>query len=226
MAKGYDRAMRPWGNAVALAVVGAFAVGACSSGGDDASQTSTTVVTATTEATTTASTTQAPTTLPPATEAPTTTIDLAEAFAADVEAALLETFRLTDEAFQDPTNDAKVEAALAGYTGANLDLIRSQLEDYEENNQEARPNPDVPAGTTIEAPARREGDLAILQVCEISPWVVVELGAGPNGSDAIVNADVYAYRSNYVMEQIDGRWLIAGGELIGEWVGGESCPES
>lgn len=204
----------------------AVALAACS-GSEDA----TTTVPPTDDASTTdpPTTTDAPTTTPPpTTDAPTTTVDPATAFADEVEADFLETMRLTDEAFMDPTNDDKVAAALAGFVGGNLDYIRGLLEEFRTNGWVARPNPDVLDSIVIEARAQPNGvrpDSAVLQVCDVNAWIVVEPGAGPNGSDAIVDPDVVAFRSRYALERIDGRWLILGSAPLGSWNGVAACPD-
>ena len=210
---------------VLLALAFPIATAACSSGSDS---TATTTVTGTVAPTTEPTTTEA-TTTSSTTEAPTTSIDPAEAFAAEVEADFLETFQLTDEAIQDPTNDAKVAAALEGYIEGNLIVITTQLEELRQNNWVARQNPDIPAGVTIETRARPNGtesDEAVLQACEVSSWIVVEPGAGQDGSDLIVDPDVSSYRSLYVLRLVDGRWRIVGSESLGTWAGVAGCEDA
>jgi len=197
---------------------------ACSSGGDASLETTATTPTviATTQADPT--TTVAPTT----TEAPTTTIDPAQVLAAQVEADFLETIRLTDEAFRDPANDEKVAAALTGYLAANRDFIQERLETFRSMNWVSTPNPSVAANVIIEEPARLippSPDVVKLQVCEIDSSIVVEPGAGPNGTDAIVDAELYTYRSVFFLRLIDGRWLAEGSDELGSWTGVETCPD-
>ena len=195
---------------------------ACSSGGDASPETTATTPTVTTEADPT--TTVAPTT----TEAPTTTIDTAQVLAAEVEADFLETIRLTDEAFRDPANDEKVAAALAGYTAANRDFIQERLETFRSMNWVSTPNPSVAANVIIEEPARLippSSDVVKMQVCEIDSSVVMEPGAGPNGTDAIVDAELYTYRSVFFLRLVDGRWLAEGSDELGSWTGVQTCPD-
>ena len=216
------------GNVVAIAVGVAVLVSACASDVAAPNTTVSEVEVATTPLTTSTDAPATPTTpTAPSTDAPTTTLDPAATLAADVEADLLETFRLTDLAIQEPTNDAKVAAALDGYIDSNRDLIQERLEDLRANGYVARPNPDVEAGVIVERPAVRTSspaNTAVIQVCEVDSWIVVEPGAGPDGSDAIVDPDVTSYRSNYVLSKMDGRWRIRGGETLGEWPGEAACP--
>ncbi|MGB7879885.1 MAG: hypothetical protein WBL31_14065, partial [Ilumatobacteraceae bacterium] len=91
----------------------------------------------------------------------------------------------------------------------------------------ARPNPDVQAATIIEVPPtliEPSDDLSQVQVCEVDSWVVVEPGAGPNGADAIVNAEVNTYRSNFFLRLTDDRWKVEGSAQLGSWEGVEVCP--
>lgn len=226
MTVGYDRSMSRRGHALVLvALTLPIATAACSSGSDSSPSTSVaeTIASTTDPSTTDATTSTSATT----TEATTTTIDPADAFAADVEADLLETVELKNLAIQSPSDMQAVEAALAGFTGGNLEYIRAQLEEYRSKGWVARANDSVEYMLTIEQRAQPNGgqpDSAVVQVCEIDPWIIVEPGAGPGGSDAIVNDDVYAYRSLFVLELVDGRWLIRGSDPIGEWTGVTECP--
>jgi len=222
MTKQYDRTMSPRGSLLAVALVMSL-LAACSGGGDASPATTATTptVTATTEADPT--TTVAPTT----TEAPTTTIDPAEALAAAVEADLLEANRLENEASQDPFNADKEQAALERRAGFAAAALEEKLADYRQRNVAIRPNGQVPATVIVESPATLvvEGaDVAQVQVCEINSWILVEVGAGPNGSDAVVNPDVVASRASVFLRAVDGVWKIEGGNSIAEWEGAASCP--
>jgi hypothetical protein len=168
-----------------------------------------------------------PTTAAPTTDAPTTTLDEAAQLAAEVEADLRETFRLTDEAFFDPTNDVTVAAALEGHIATSRELLAQRLQTFRTDGWVTRENPAVAAGIIVETPAtllEPSEDVARVQVCEIDPWIVVEPGAGPNGGDAIVDSNIYAYRSILFVRRIDDRWRIEGADQLGEWTGLGSCP--
>jgi hypothetical protein len=68
-------------------------------------------------------------------------------------------------------------------------------------------------------------EVAQVQICEVDSWIVVEVGAGPAGADAIVSPDVVAYRSSVFMRNVEGTWLFEGGNEIGRWQGGTECPD-
>ncbi len=119
MCADYDPAMTRGRNVlVALALAGGALV-ACSN--DDASPSPTSaadpVVAPVTDPTV------APTT-PSTTSAPTTTLDPAAQLAAEVEADLLEAFRLGREASQDPFNAEKEQAALDRRLGVIADNLQ------------------------------------------------------------------------------------------------------
>ncbi len=122
----------------------------------------------------------------------------------------------------DPFDAEKEAAALERRLGVIAENFAAKLAEWRDLNYALRENPDVPASITVESPATLVldgGDVAEMQICEVDPWMVVELGAGPNGSDAIVNDEVSAYRRRFFMRLIDGTWRFEGGIEI-ERVGG------
>jgi hypothetical protein len=160
------------------------------------------------------------------TDAPTTTIDPGETLAAEVEADLLEAFQFGRDASQDPFNATKEQAALDRCLGSIADGLAASLADFRARNYAIRPNRETPASVAVESSARLlgvDGDVAEVQICEVNSWVLVEIGAGPNGTDAIVNPDVIASRAAISMRQVDGIWLFEGSNLIDEWEGATEC---
>jgi hypothetical protein len=229
MRREYHSAMSRAGNVLASAV-GALGVAAllatgCSS--DEAAPGSTVVRPTVVETTSPPPATDPPSTDPATTIAPTTTLDPAATLAAEVEADFLEAFAALYEAVQDPGDDEKLSTALDWHVAPNRRFIADQLEEYRLNGWIARPNPDVNAVVVIEVPAillDPSDDAAELQVCEVDSWIVVEPGAGPDGSDALVNDELNTYRSTYFVRRVDGRWLVEGSSEIGSWLGLKSCP--
>jgi hypothetical protein len=147
--------------------------------------------------------------------------------AAQVEADLLEAFRLGREASQDPFNAEKEQAALDRRLGVIADNLSATLADYRAKNYAIRPNEDVPASVTVEGDPVFLGpnnEVAEVQICEVNSWILVEVGAGPNGTDAVVNPDVVAARSTVFMRNVDGAWLFEGGNEVGRWEGAAECP--
>lgn len=204
-----------------MAIAGALV--ACSSAGDaDPAPTtdpSTTVAVSEPEATTT---TAAPTT----TVAPTTTLDPAESLAAEVEADLLEAFRLGRVAFQDPFDEAKEQAAKERRLGLIAQRFADSLAEYREKNYALRPNEQTPASVVVEGlPVflGSDGEVAEVQVCEVNSWILVEVGAGPNGTDAVVDPSILATRAKIFMREVDGTWLFEGSRSIAEWEGAPAC---
>jgi hypothetical protein len=219
----YHPSMARRGSVLVVACAVSLAAACSTTDGDGA-----TVTTATpTPTATTTDSDPTTSTTPPTTEAPTTTLDPAQALVAQVEADFHEAFRLTDVAFQDPSDEAKVAAALEGYVGSNREFIERQLAELATAGHAAQANPDVEAAVIIEKPpvlAASPEDTAFLQACQVDSWIIVEPGAGPDGSAAIVSSDVTSYRSNFVLMKVDGRWRIRGSESLGEFPGA-SCPD-
>lgn len=206
-----------------MVAVGALTLlAACSSSGD-AEPTDTTAfipsVASTTQPTTT-TTTIAPTTTPP----PPTTIDPDIALAQEVEADFLEADRLANEALQDPFDTEKAQAALDRRTGFLLEDFEATLAEYRELNHALRSNPALPASVVVEVPAEVISDVAELQICEVNSWIVVEVGAGPDGTDAIVDPSTVAFRSVVFLRNVDGVWKLEGGTQLGQWDGASECP--
>jgi hypothetical protein len=194
---------------------------ACSGSDGDASLSTVPVSVAPTTAAPT--TTSAPTT----TQAPTTTIDPAEVLAAEVEADFREADRLGREASMDPFDAEKEAAALERRLGFAADSLAAELLDWREKNYALRSSAEVPALITIEVPAALvlEGaDVAEMQICEVDSWVIVEVGAGPNGTDAIVNDEVLSYRTSVLLRNVNGIWRLEGGTEIERWEGAVPCP--
>ncbi len=208
-----------------LAVAAAMLLLAACSGSDgDAAPSTTPAPVATTAATPATTTTSVPST----TQAPTTTIDPAQTLAAEVEADFREAIRLGDEALQEPFDAARAAAALDRRLGVVRENFAERLARYRTENLAIRQNETVPATIVVEQPARRippSDDVIEMQVCEVDSWIVVEVGAGPNGTDAVVNPDVVAYRAQIFMRNVDGIWRYEGGNDLASWEGVASCPE-
>jgi hypothetical protein len=167
-----------------------------------------------------------PTSPPPTTEAPTATTTPAQDLAAEVEADLLEAFRLGREASMDPFNAGKEQAALDRRLGMIAQSLSNSLADLRSKNYAIRPNPNVTASVVVESPPRfvgAESRVAEVQICEVNSWLLVEVGAGPNGTDAVVDPDVVSSRATIFMRNVDDVWRFEGSDLIEEWFGAEEC---
>ena len=200
MRSEYDSAMTRAGNVLASAVgalgVASLLAAGCSS--SDAAPATTVVEPTVVETTspppaTDPPTSDAPSTDPGTTITPSTTVDPAAALAAEVEADFLEADRLGREASMDPFDPEKEAAALDRRLGVIRDNLAATLADYRANNYAIRENPTTPPSITVEVPPAlvvEGGDVAEMQICEVDSWVLVEVGAGPNGGDAIVNPEL------------------------------------
>jgi hypothetical protein len=192
---------------------------ACSSNGDATTSTTPATVATTSAAPTT---TRAPST----TQAPTTTIDPAEALAAEVEADFREADRLGREASMDPFDAEKEAAALERRLGVIAENLAARLAEWRELNYALRENPDVPASiTVIGAPVflGPNSDVVELQVCEVNSWILVEVGAGASGADAVVDPDVVTYWNEFLLRDVDGIWRIEGANELESFEGAAEC---
>jgi hypothetical protein len=219
MGTKYHSAMGRRGSALVVATVCLLA--ACSSGEGDVAET-----TSVTRTVASSIDVPATTNVPTTSESPTTTIDPAAALAAEVEADFREADRLGREASMDPFDAAKEQTALEWRLGVIAENFAAKLADWRERNYALRENPDVPASITVEVPAALvlEGaDVAEMQICEVDSWIVVEAGAGPNGTDSIVNDEVVASRATVLLRKVDGVWRYEGGSVVEEWEGRDAC---
>jgi hypothetical protein len=177
---------------------------------------------------TTSSVAPPPTTPPPVSAAPTTTADLATV-QAQVEADYREAVAAFRRAQQDPTDPAAVAEALSWRVEPNLTAITNRLTDMAINNERGLPEPLRDPTITIEVPpVARPGSTTEfeIQTCEIDPWVLVETGTGPGGSDAVIDDNIYAYRNVVRLVLVDGAWRTSNVIEIGNWVGAETCGAS
>jgi hypothetical protein len=209
-------------------VVAMALLAACSSNGDTAPTSEATSAPATTPSTTDApATTVAPATTS-TTAAPPTTTDPADSLAAEVEAAFLEADRLGREASMDPFDPEKEAAALDRRLGVIRDDLESLLADYRARNYALRENSDTPPTVSIiDAPGAmaETSDVARLEICEVNSWILVEVGAGPNGVDAVIDPTVVSSRATVFLRLDDGVWKIEGGNQTGRWEGASECPD-
>ncbi len=234
--------------AAALAV--ALLATACSGGDDDAATVTTTtpitddtVDTVATTAPTTAPTTAVPTTVPATTSTagttepddPATTTEPTATTEPDDDAdrqavldAVVESWRVFNEAKLDPTNDDKV-AALSEVTGGEL-LVNSieVIARYRAENKRSVTNPDVPAAIVLypdTLQVDQEAGTAQVDYCRIGSNILVEIGGNADGSDLVLDDTVNTYVERSLLVLEEGRWLDTGGIDLEYFEGATSCPD-
>ena len=214
--KVYDAAMRQ--TAITIVVASCLLLAACSSSGSDSDASTTTVAPATTAV---ATTTEPPT---PSTEAPTTMIDT-EAQLAAAEQAYLDAFDAYIAAARDPSNPELRAEIDRLYTGPNLEFTISQLDGFVRQNWVARPAEDPSMAMILLSPQYLPDrtDIVELVSCEINTERFVEVGAAPDGSDALVTDEVKVVRGLIRLELIDGQWKARSGETLAELDAPEDC---
>ena len=205
--------------AFAVVVASCVLLAACDGSSSDSD-------TSTTTSATSAPTSVATTTEPPATstEAPTTTIDT-EAQLAAAEQAYLDAFDAYIAATRDPSNpDLRAEIERL-YAGPSLETAISQLDGFVRQNWVARPAEEPSRATVLVSsqflPDRT--DIVELVACAINTERIVEVGAAPDGSDALVDDEVTVVRGLVRLELIDGQWKAQSGETLATLAAPEDC---
>jgi hypothetical protein len=176
-------------------------------------------VTATTAAPTTAvsSTTEAPA----ASSSPATSLETDEADA--VIAAYLAAWQAFTDAAMDPTSPELRSLVESTRVGANLERALVILDELATNGWVAVEHPTDPARTTIEDGPFIDGDTATVVVCDLDSNIVIEPGAAPDGSDAMVNDSFTARRIEVTLARVDGQWKVSAGETIDRWPESSTC---
>jgi hypothetical protein len=164
---------------------------------------------------------------PPAssTAAPTTTIDDTEAQLAAAEQAYLEAFDAYIAAARDPANPelrAEIERL---YTGPNLEFTISQLDGFVREGWVARQADQQSKAIILTSPQflPERTDFVELVSCEVNAERFVEVGAAPDGSDALVTDEVTVVRGLIRLELIDDQWKARSGETLAELASPEEC---
>ena len=217
----YDAAMN---RGVVIVVASCLLLAACG-GSDSDSETATTSTTAGSSPTTVADTTSTTTESPVGTTGVTNTTLDADAQLAAAEQAYLDAFDAYIAAARDPANPdlrANIEAL---YTGPNLEFTISQLDSFVEQNWVARPGEEPSRTMILESPQFLPDrvDLVELVACEIDAEVFVELGAAPDGSDALVSDRIVVRRGLTRLELVDDQWKSRSGEVLAEIADPEDC---
>ncbi len=92
--------------------------------------------------------------------------------------------------------------------------------------QVARPHPELQPRVEVVGAVRFIDDeltFADLIVCEFNPEAEVEVGAAPDGSDALVRDDVFTVKNVQEFKLIEGRWVLTAGDAISAVVGDVGC---
>lgn len=190
----------------------ALVTGACSGGSDGESPATNADPVATDTVADTepeATTTTVPTTTTTSTTvAPTTTLDEA-ALLAEAEAAYLEAFEVGKEVIRNPDNPDNDELLREHFTDGNLEKALENLRLTIEGNFVSERNSANPSFVEIIEPAEfldESQTTAVMTVCEFNSDKLYEIGAAPDGTDALVRDDPVSFLFVTRMELIDGQW--------------------
>lgn len=123
-------------------------------------------------------------------------------------------------------NEEALDANYADGGTARL-VLESDLQALRDRGWRVRANPAVHRSITVEEISLLDGPPATradVQVCIIDPEIVYEPGGLPDGSDAIVDGETYAYRSVQHLVLEDGVWQLDEVVRLAEWTGVTACP--
>ncbi len=200
----------------------ALLVAACSSSGDSAESTSSSTVATTASSTTTSSST---TTTAVATTATTlSSLDpVAEAEQAAAQ-AVLDGAAAWISCTEDLAACDVDEALVATTSGTELEELVAVLTAWKANGWEVRPPVD-PSHDGIEVlQVEMADDRAVVTYCEIDGAVVVDVGAGPGGSDVIVDDEIVSVLAESSAELgQDLVWRVYDTVIVKEFSGGQGC---
>jgi hypothetical protein len=141
----------------------------------------------------------------------------------EVVAAYLAAWQAFTDAAMDPTNPEFRALIESTRVGANLERALAILDELVMNGWVAIEHPTDPARTTIEDGPFIDGDTATVVVCDLDSNIVIEPGAAPDGSDAMVNDEVVALRIEVTLARVSGTWKVSAGRILGEWPEALTC---
>lgn len=211
-------------------------VAACSGGGSadptvaPSTAAATTSTTSTTAPASPSSTTSVTTTVPPTTVAPTTSpttsppttvpVDPTDAVIADFLAA----WEGINEAKLNPQDQALVDAAASRLSGVLLPSFLERIDQFRANNWRSLTDDGAPASATIvEGSVIIVDETATLAFCDLDSNVLVEVGALPDGGDAVVDESIVARLSDATLRLEGDRWLLVSSNTTEEFPGSTTC---
>ncbi len=108
----------------------------------------------------------------------------------------------------DPTDDEQFDKVRSLYAGPLLIAIEEQIDNFRTLGYASRPNPDLPETIVPDESSVALFDgRARFQYCELDSNVLVEVGTGPNGTDALVDESVSISISTVELELRDNNWI-------------------
>lgn len=178
-----------------------------------------------TTSTTVAATTSTTSTIPETTVPPTTAADDPARLEAAGD-AYIASWEAYHAAILDPTNpDLRAEIERTN-TEPALDFVISALDSFVASNYVARPNLDVPAQVSLLSDVLLvpgESDLVDVIACEINSEAYYEIGAAPDGSDALVRDEIFVVHQVVRIRLVDGQWKTQDGSVRERRSGDVGC---
>jgi uncharacterized circularly permuted ATP-grasp superfamily protein len=156
---------------------------------------------------------------------PATTVALSEEEQAKQEVieAAENAWYLFNEAKLDPTNESKVETALAAQTGSARSRVEQIIDQYVRLNQRSRTLESAPARVAVDQTSvlvDLSAGTASLELCHLNSNLLIQ---SASGADVIVDDQVVAYRTNESYVLVDEIWLKSDGVVLDELEGAYTC---
>ena len=134
--------------------------------------------------------------------------------------------RALREAQMNPHDAGATERALEYATGQWVEFTRNFLEHYRSVNQRILPTTPVDPTLTVESGPTAvglAGDEVTILVCEVNPWILVETGTGPAGTDTVINDEINSYRREIRLQLVDGIWKVNQEDTLEVFPGATRC---
>jgi hypothetical protein len=168
---------------------------------------------------------------PDETSTTTTTTPVTTTTVVDESQAVIDAYLAAWEAFtvaaMSPGDEVLRREVEQTRTGGNRTEAFRLLDHFVDRGWVSRENVVSPAATAVETlPEFVSDDAATIIVCDLDSNVLVEAGAAPDGSDAVVDDSVTARRLEVTLVKEDGAWRNSSGRVIQEWLGQDACGAS
>lgn len=128
------------------------------------------------------------------------------------------------QALRDPADERLVEDVLALTTGDQAERVEAFLADLADAAQAARPGTVGPSYTDVVEPTVLVVDTsAALDVCIVDTDVLVEVGAGSDGGDLVIDDSYSSVFDSYNFDLEDGDWKVSDIVRVDRYEGQLGC---
>ena len=170
-------------------------------------------------------TTSAPTTLATTSTTTISTIDPTAEIEAAVKQAILDLEVAYFAAASDPANEELRVAYASFYERDSFEQAASFLDQLVADGTRLRASNTVAKSTTFPSPIQVTSRVeATIEVCQVDSDVI-HIPASATSPEVVVDDRVLTTLSRSQLKKDDGRWILTGGERIGQWIGETRCEQ-